>query len=180
MLSRSLHFLKNYHFWITGAIFLLFTLYFLLKIAGFWLFPYLDYFIMSSGSLLLFLLTLLTRTKPKWVLISYYLLCASSIILNGFITQSAEKFTAFSELMFLPVCSYLVVLLLHFISRKTRPFQNYLHVLLGLLLIFWILNLFISSFLIQFPFYGLLLGFVVVYIKAKDTLANEGTIPNNT
>lgn len=180
MLSRSLQFLKNYHYWISGVIFSLLTFYFLFKITGFWLFPYLDYFIMSSGSMLLFLLTLFTQKKPKWLMISYYVLCASSILLNGVITRSAENFTAFSELMFLPVFGYLVILLIHFISRKTRPFQNYLHVLLGLLLIFWILNLFISSFLIQFPFYGLLLGFVVVYIKAKDTLANEGTIPNNT
>jgi hypothetical protein len=180
MLSRNLQFLKNYHFWISGAIFSLLTFYFLFKITGFWLFPYLDYFIMSSGSMLLFLLTLLTQKKPKWVLISYYVLCASSILLNGVITRSAENFTAFSELMFLPVFVYLVILLIHFISRKTRNFQNYLYVLLGLLLLFWVLNFFISSFLIQLTFYCLLLGFVFVFIKAKDILANEGTIPSDT
>ncbi|MFM7637687.1 MAG: hypothetical protein ACKO5W_07445 [Crocinitomicaceae bacterium] len=139
-----------------------------------------DYFIMSSGSMLLFLFTVLTQKKPKWVLISYYVLCASSIILNEVITRSAENFTAFGELMFLPVFGYLVILLIHFISRKTRNYQNYLLVLLGLLLLFWVLNFFISSMLIQLPFYCLLLGFVIVFIKAKDTLADEGTIPSDT
>jgi len=179
MLSRSLKFLRNYHLWISGAIFSLLTFYFLYKITGFWLFPFLDYFIMTSGSVLLFLLTLLTQKKPKWVLISYYVLCASSVILNGFITRSAENFTAFNELIFLPIFGYLVILLIHFISRKTRSYRNYLHVLLGLLLLFWVLNFFISSLIIQLPFYCLLFGFVVVFVKAKDTLANEGSVSND-
>lgn len=180
MLHRSLHFLKTYHFWISGVIFLFLTIFFLFKISGFWLFPYLNYFIILSGSLLLFLLTLLTQAKPKWVLISYYLLCVSSIILNGFITRSAENFTAYSELMFLPIFIYLVILLIHFVSRKTKKYQNYLYVILGLLLLFWLLNFFISSLVILLPFYLFLFGFVIVFIKAKDTLANEGTISDNS
>ncbi|MBM3418187.1 MAG: hypothetical protein FJY17_04610 [Bacteroidetes bacterium] len=179
MIKRSLQFLITHHFWISGILFLFLTSYFLFKIADFWLFPYLNRFIMTSGCLLLFLLTLLTQKKNRWLFVSYYLLCVTSIILNAFATHSAKNFNDYSDFMILPIFIHMAVLIIHFISRKTKKFQNYLYVLLGIMLLSYGMSYLTSSWAIQFTFYGTVLGFIFVLLKAKNKLANEGSVSND-
>ena len=179
MLSKFKSFIVAYHFWISGTLLICCTAFFLFKIAGFWMFPYINYTLNISGCILLFLFTLLISQKPRWLMYIYYSFCLLSIIVNSIATASSENFSSWNSYMTLPVLAYLFILLYHLSSRKERAKKQVLVILLSLIFGLFILSNFIHGLPIKVLFSLTILGFLMLFYLSKNQSSEKRTITDN-
>jgi hypothetical protein len=180
MIKRSLNFIFTNHFWFLGATLLIVTCYFIVKLVGFWFFPYLNYFLICSGSLLLFTLTLFIKDKPKLLIYLLYSFCATSMAINAFVTSSAESFSNYNGLSLFPIYGYLFVLLAHFSLRKNYQRKKLLLLFLAVIFTCFVINLLITSPIIKLLFGINCVIFLVLFFTARNQSADEGSITDNS
>jgi hypothetical protein len=155
MIKRSLNFIFTNHFWFMGATILIVTCYFVVKLVGFWFFPYLNYFLICSGSLLLFTLTLFIKDKPKLLIYLLYSFCATSMAINAFVTSSAESFSNYNGLSLFPIYGYLFVLLAHFSLRKNYQRKKLLLLFLAVIFTCFVTKVFWARLFVSIiPFFN--------------------------